>query len=93
MERTQPQAAGADARQVARTDGYERCSTPWALTLSSGGEHSARLWAILDEAVLRRTVGPAEVMHDRPRAPASSCTSLCSSCRCRPAHTPDARGR
>ncbi|MFI5812635.1 helix-turn-helix transcriptional regulator [Streptomyces sp. NPDC051643] len=27
-----------------------------------GGEHPAKLWAILDEAVLRRTVGSADVM-------------------------------
>jgi transcriptional regulator with XRE-family HTH domain len=30
-----------------------------------GGEHPAKLWAILDEAVLRRTVGSADVMRDQ----------------------------
>ncbi len=32
-----------------------------------GGEDPARLWAILDEAVLRRTVGSVEVMRDQMR--------------------------
>ncbi|WP_128375291.1 helix-turn-helix domain-containing protein [Streptomyces cavernae] len=32
-----------------------------------GGEAPARLWAILDEAVLRRTVGSVEVMRDQMR--------------------------
>lgn len=31
------------------------------------GDHPAKLWAILDEAVLRRTVGSAEVMRDQMR--------------------------
>ncbi|WP_151483764.1 helix-turn-helix domain-containing protein [Streptomyces albicerus] len=32
-----------------------------------GGEQPAKLWAILDEAVLRRTIGSAEVMRDQLR--------------------------
>jgi transcriptional regulator with XRE-family HTH domain len=32
-----------------------------------GGEQPAKLWAILDEAVLRRTVGSAEVVRDQLR--------------------------
>ncbi|MGW7365594.1 helix-turn-helix domain-containing protein [Streptomyces sp. NPDC054841] len=32
-----------------------------------GGDHPAKLWAILDEAVLRRTVGSTEVMRDQMR--------------------------
>lgn len=31
------------------------------------GEHPAKMWAILDEAVVRRTVGSAEVMRDQLR--------------------------
>jgi transcriptional regulator with XRE-family HTH domain len=30
-----------------------------------GGEHPTKLWAILDEAVLRRTIGSAEVMREQ----------------------------
>ncbi|MFF3689504.1 helix-turn-helix domain-containing protein [Streptomyces sp. NPDC002187] len=32
-----------------------------------GGDHPVKLWAILDEAVLRRTVGSTEVMRDQVR--------------------------